>query len=125
MNADTLARRFHELYEELAPSHGYETRVESRKPWADVPEQNKALMTAVCMRILGELASAPSVPQPDIERAIARLTALRNTLRSTPVPGIEATLDGVIGDLTCAPRVGSPDPITAAVDAELDPLKDA
>lgn len=36
---------------------------------------------------------------PDVERVAARLTALRKTLRSTPVPQIEATLDGVIGDL--------------------------
>ena len=54
--AERLARLFHEVYEELAPSFGYETRQESRKPWADVPTQNKALMIAVCDRILDEWA---------------------------------------------------------------------
>lgn len=69
--------------------------------------------------------SAPSGWQPDIDRAVTRLTALRDTLRSTPLPGIEATLDGVIDDLTCAPQSGAADPIAAAVHAQLDPLKDA
>jgi hypothetical protein len=52
---EQLAQRFHELYEELAPRYGYETREESRKPWADVPPQNKALMEMVCARMLKEL----------------------------------------------------------------------
>jgi hypothetical protein len=51
---EALARRFHELYEELAPQHGYETRKESAVPWDDVPAQNKALMTHVAMRIIEE-----------------------------------------------------------------------
>ncbi|MFD5107113.1 hypothetical protein [Streptomyces cinereoruber] len=50
--AERIAQRFHEAYEELAPSHGYETREASRKPWADVPEQNKGLMVAVVGRLL-------------------------------------------------------------------------
>lgn len=52
--AERLAHRFHDLYEELAPSFGYETREASRKPWADVPEQNKQLMIAVAQRLLSE-----------------------------------------------------------------------
>jgi hypothetical protein len=51
-HAETIAQRFHEAYEELAPSHGYETREASRRPWADVPEQNKALMIAVVDQLL-------------------------------------------------------------------------
>ena len=52
MEAEKLAKLFHEIYEELAPSYGYVTREESVKPWKDVPGQNKKLMTAVCERIL-------------------------------------------------------------------------
>lgn len=52
---EELARRFHELYEELAPSHGYETRKESAVPWESVPEKNRGLMVAVCNRVLEEL----------------------------------------------------------------------
>lgn len=50
--AEKLAAQFHEAYERLAPSFGYETRKASAKPWADVPENNRRLMTAVCAEIL-------------------------------------------------------------------------
>ena len=52
MNAEQLARLFHETYEELAPKFNYETRKASAKPWADVPENNKRLMIAVAEKIL-------------------------------------------------------------------------
>lgn len=48
--AEMLAVKFHALYEQLAP----ETRRESAKPWAEVPEQNRALMIAVCEHILAD-----------------------------------------------------------------------
>lgn len=54
--AESLAQRFHETYERLAPSFGYATREASAKPWADVPEQNKRLMIAVCAEILAALS---------------------------------------------------------------------
>lgn len=44
---EELARAFHEAYERLAPSFGYETRKESSVPWEQVPENNRRLMTAV------------------------------------------------------------------------------
>lgn len=53
-SAGEIAQQFHEAYEELAPSHGYETREASRKPWSEVPEQNKSLMIAVVERLLDE-----------------------------------------------------------------------
>jgi hypothetical protein len=49
---EALAQRFHETYERLAPDFGYETRRESAVPWDEVPEANKALMTAVCGELL-------------------------------------------------------------------------
>ena len=52
--AESMARKFHDLYEEMAPDYGYETRPESRKPWDEVPEKNRRLMIAVCGRILTE-----------------------------------------------------------------------
>lgn len=33
MNAEQLAKKFHETYEELAPQFGYKTREASAKPW--------------------------------------------------------------------------------------------
>ncbi|MFE4658370.1 hypothetical protein ACFRFJ_17030 [Streptomyces hydrogenans] len=53
-SADEIAQQFHEAYEDLAPSHGYETREASRKPWAEVPETNRSLMVAVVRRLLSE-----------------------------------------------------------------------
>jgi len=52
--AEVLAAAFHREYERLAPSFGYETRRESAVPWAEVPEQNKALMIAVCQELLDQ-----------------------------------------------------------------------
>lgn len=49
---ELVARAFHEAYEELAPSFGYETRRESAKPWTEVPERNRNLMVAVVKRLL-------------------------------------------------------------------------
>lgn len=42
--AEAVARRFHEVYERLAPLFGYETRPASAVPWEQVPEDNRALM---------------------------------------------------------------------------------
>lgn len=64
--AAQLAERFHEAYERLAPEHGYETRKTSAVPWAEVPERNRALMTAVCAEILTVIgAGTPVSPQPE------------------------------------------------------------
>ena len=49
---DRIAQAFHEAYERLAPDFGYKTREASAKPWAEVPEQNRALMAAVVRSLL-------------------------------------------------------------------------
>lgn len=49
--SEELARAFHEAYERLAPSFGYETRKASAVPWEQVPEQNRNLMIAVAGEI--------------------------------------------------------------------------
>ena len=55
MDAESLARLFHETYERLAPEHGYETRKASAVPWEQVPQKNKALMIAVTGVVESEL----------------------------------------------------------------------
>jgi hypothetical protein len=50
---EDLAIMFHETYEDLAPSYGYETRPETRK--FDAQSNNGRLMIAVCKYILQEL----------------------------------------------------------------------
>lgn len=52
------AQLFHETYERLAPDFGYRTREASAKPWANVPEQNRALMTATSGHVLAEVLRA-------------------------------------------------------------------
>lgn len=76
--AEALARRFHELYERLAPDHGYETRRESAVPWADVPAANRGLMIAVSAQLLAD--QAPQVHQalqadPTADQALVILSA--------------------------------------------------
>jgi hypothetical protein len=70
--AEAIARRFHEEYERLAPAFHYETRRESAKPWEQVPDTNRKLMTATVKVLLedgslfpaerSEAAPAPAVP---------------------------------------------------------------
>lgn len=50
MTPEQLARNFHETYEALAPSFGYETRPETRE--FDPLSANGKLMIAVCAVIL-------------------------------------------------------------------------
>jgi len=52
--AEHLAKVFHDTYEDLAPSCGYQTRKESAVPWDDVPRSNKVLMIAVCRELLNK-----------------------------------------------------------------------
>lgn len=52
ITAEELAKQFHELYEELAPHHGWETQESSRVPWEELPMNNRMLMTMVCRIIL-------------------------------------------------------------------------
>jgi hypothetical protein len=71
MNSVELAKLFHETYERLAPSFGYETRSETAVPWEQIPANNpnKQLMIAVTGEIIHQW------PQP--ERIILSLyTAL-------------------------------------------------
>jgi hypothetical protein len=55
VNAEQLARLFHETYERLAPEYDYETRRESAVAWDEVPENNRRLMIAVAGELLRAL----------------------------------------------------------------------
>lgn len=63
--AEKLARRFHDLYEQMAPGFGYTTREETRQFIPESP--NGKLMIAVCEA----LAASPEV-QALIREAEAR-----------------------------------------------------
>jgi len=63
MNALKLAILFHETYERLASSFGYETRDDTKK--FDETSKNGRLMVAVCGEILAHLTRR----SPDQKRA--------------------------------------------------------
>jgi hypothetical protein len=50
--AEAIAREFHETYERLAPTVGYQTRKRSAVPWGEVPHDNKTLMVKVAQELL-------------------------------------------------------------------------
>jgi hypothetical protein len=50
--AENIAKEFHESYEANAPRFSYKTRIASRVPWEDVPENNRRLMIEVCRDLL-------------------------------------------------------------------------
>lgn len=68
MSADTerealaLAIRFHETYERLAPSFGYETRPDTKA--FDPTTPNGRLMVAVCGELRAALATPPAAAAP-------------------------------------------------------------
>lgn len=56
VNSLKIAKKFHEAYERLAPSFGYETRKETRA--FDQKTPNGRLMQAVCQEIGDEIEKA-------------------------------------------------------------------
>ena len=71
MEAAKLAKVFHETYERLAPTFGYATRIESAKPWEQVPPTNKDLMIAVCQEIISKHFPEPSVPVSELKEMLS------------------------------------------------------
>lgn len=71
LDPTAIAQAFHEAYERLAPSYGYETRRESAVPWADVPEQNRALMTAVAAEVAPLIAAKPIRERDSLARRLS------------------------------------------------------
>jgi hypothetical protein len=53
---ERLCEVMHDAYEAAAVGAGWETQQASRKPWADVPEANKATMRAAVSALLAALA---------------------------------------------------------------------
>ena len=63
LTPELLARTFHESYERLAPSFGYDTRDDSRQPWEQVPESNRKLMVATAEAVITQLGLVTSGPE--------------------------------------------------------------
>lgn len=116
LSPERLAQMFHEAYERLAPSFGYETRKASAKPWAEVPANNRALMTTVAAEILAALRPTAATcgiengeKQPCVKPA-GHTGNCRVALRPEPTPAERAP--------TCATCNGSP--VTYTLRHEID-----
>ena len=62
--AEQIARRFHETYEQLGPSFGWQTQESARdKTFDELPESNRALMLATVTALLegGAIEPGPAV----------------------------------------------------------------
>lgn len=56
---ETIAKRFHHIYEGMAPAHGWESQCPV--PWEAVPIENQRLMLAVVDMLLVEGTIKPGV----------------------------------------------------------------
>ena len=93
--AERLAEMFHESYERLAPGFAYETRPASAKPWAEVPENNRRLMIAVCEELLAGPVMLRGGPSGTADGAQERIAAPES---AQPAPeGAEARRSGPVG----------------------------
>jgi hypothetical protein len=82
MDAETLARRFHETYERLAPDFGYETRPETRS--FNPKSYNGLLMIAVCGEVLAGLTAQLATAQQQLatmREALENWQNARNEMR--------------------------------------------
>lgn len=68
--AELIAAEFHGAYEAAAPALGYETREESRVPWEQVPDKNKAVMIETARDLLarGIIMPGPKLHETALRR---------------------------------------------------------
>lgn len=52
---ERLCEVMHDAYERAAAGLGWETQAASRKPWADVPEANKATMRVAVRALYADI----------------------------------------------------------------------
>ena len=87
---ETLARRFHEAYERLAPSFGYETRTETRH--FDPTTPNGRLMIAVC----DEVGTIPRETLIAVYDAVSRSNITRDV--KTPDKKVSVVIRALTGE---------------------------
>lgn len=86
-----LTQQFHEAYERLAPSFGYETRSESAVPWDQVPEPNRLLMEAVVAEVVGPLLQRLAASSSDLTE---KAEVVRRAIEE-PVPKVQVVWDAL------------------------------
>lgn len=81
MDGLQLAILFHETYERLAPSFGYETRPDTKA--FDPESKNGKLMVATCSAIQQHLAAAPA-PEPSAWTPVSKSGLMRGIRAGKP-----------------------------------------
>jgi hypothetical protein len=71
VDVERLCVVMHDAYEAAAVQAGWETQARSRKPWADVPEANKATMRAAVTALLDALPALGYVSTRQAAREVA------------------------------------------------------
>ena len=109
-DAEALAQRFHETYERLAPSFGYETRKESAKPWCDVPEQNRRLMIAVCAEISSVSSALALRRKSAVTQARRALRSLYLAVEESVALDVTTKVEAAFAALRAGSPAGAPPP---------------
>ena len=100
-----LCEVMHDAYEAAAARNGWATQAASRKPWAEVPETNKATMRAAVVAVLAEYERSRLIDGPlkgrDPERyevevvdLVASLRASVEAAKNRPAEAERARLQG-------------------------------
>jgi len=107
-DAEDLARRFHEIYETLAPSFEWTTQERSRVPWNELPPENRKLMIAVCRIVIPELPSirAPQHVEAERNRWQGKVGVLLTLIEAL---GSQALIDAAIRAVNTSPYTGHVD----------------
>lgn len=66
VNIERACEVMHDAYEKAAVGAGWKTNPASRKPWADVPEANKATMRAAVAALMNHLATEVEFSRPEM-----------------------------------------------------------
>jgi hypothetical protein len=118
LEAESIARLFHETYERLAPQFSYETRKASAVPWEQVPENNRKLMIAVAATVLAALSTRTPEAAPDYA-ALAEKCAVACRSESFPSTATyETRIEKVLREnLSRTPEAAQVEILREALDA--------
>jgi HEAT repeat protein len=111
---EALCEVMHDAYEAAAAEKGWETQERSRKPWAAVPEANKATMRVAVRAMLAALAQAGYGDTRALLHDLAELVA---RYKRRERESLSRTFDGSPSPILIDPR-----DITAVIDHHA-PLK--
>lgn len=80
--AEEIARAFHEFSREMAPKHGCKLQAELDLPWAEVPDNYRALTMAVATDLVSKRVIAPWVVVRELQNNISLLKELWRSFNS-------------------------------------------